>query len=212
MARNRFDNLEPERQEAILAAAAGEFAERGYAGASLSRIIERAGISKGSLYYYFDDKEDLFTTVVEVAVERLFGELGGLPIEEFTQDTYWNRVRDFGMQSVDVMRNEAWYARLVMAFPRMRDEPEARDAVRPALEWGRRYTRSLLGRGQTLGVVRQDLPLEFLVEVTMAADEAGDRWLVNHQHEFDDEGLARLIEARIDLLRDMLDARNEGWE
>lgn len=212
MARNRFDNLEPQRQEGILAAAAEEFSERGYAGASLSRIIDRAGISKGSLYYYFDDKEDLFATVVEVAVERLFADIGGLPLEEFTQETYWEGVRDFGMRSVDLMGSDAWYARMVIAFPRLRDEPEAQAAVRPALEWGRQYTRRFIERGQEVGAVRRDLPLDLLVEVTMAADQAGDRWMVDHRAEFDEEGLTALIEARIDLLRDMLDARNEGWE
>jgi AcrR family transcriptional regulator len=34
-------------------------------GASLNRILEQAGISKGSAYYYFDDKADVFLTVVQ---------------------------------------------------------------------------------------------------------------------------------------------------
>ena len=46
----------------------------------------------------------------------------------------------------------------------------------------------------------------------MAADEAGDRWMAEHIEELRGEALDRLVEARIDLLRDMLDAENEGWE
>ena len=83
MARARFQKLSPEKQEAILAAAADEFAERGYGAASLNRIIERAGSSKGSLYYYFDDKADLLRTVVERALAFLrhdqFPEVATLP-------------------------------------------------------------------------------------------------------------------------------------
>jgi AcrR family transcriptional regulator len=212
MARNRFDNLEPERQEAILAAAAEEFAERGYSGASLNRVTEGAGISKGALYYYFDDKEDLFVTVVEVAVERTLADTGGLTPEELGPGDYWERVREYGLRSLELMSRDDWYIRLLLAFPRLRAEPEAHAAVRPALEWGRRYTKSILRRGQEVGVVRSDLPLDLLVEAAMAVDQAGDRWMLDHRDELGEEGLERLVAARIDLMRDMLDAENQGWE
>jgi len=58
----RFQNLDETRRRAILAAAAEEFGERGFAQASYNRIIERAGISKGAMYYYFADKDDLYRT------------------------------------------------------------------------------------------------------------------------------------------------------
>ena len=64
----RFDKLDDPRKRAILAAAAEELAERGFAGASYNRIIERAGISKGAMYYYFADKDDLYRTVLQAAI------------------------------------------------------------------------------------------------------------------------------------------------
>lgn len=212
MARTRFENLEPERQERILGAAADEFAAYGYAGASLNRIIAAAGISKGSLYYYFDDKADLFASVVEVAKERLVKSVEGLSLDELTGADFWEVIREVGLRSVEVIREDAWYVRLGMAFPRLRQEPEAVEGVRPMLEWGRQLTTELLRRGRELGVVRRDLPLELLVVITMAADDAGDRWMADHLDEFPGEALTALVEARIDLTRDMLDAENEGWE
>jgi AcrR family transcriptional regulator len=212
VARNRFDNLEPERRDAMLAAAADEFAERGYAGASLSRIIEAAGISKGSLYYYFNDKEDLFATTVKVAMRRLVEAAGGFDLAALTRETYWDALRAFGMRSAELYSRQEWFVRFGLAFARLRDEPEAGAAVRPALEWGRRITRDVLVRGQDLGTVRQDLPLDLLVEVTMAVDEAGDRWFAEHYEEYEAEDLRALVEARIDLMRDMLDAEHEGWD
>ena len=212
MARARFDNLEPQRQEAILAAASDEFATHGYSAASLNRIIEAAGISKGSLYYYFDDKADLFASVVQEAVQRLVDDVGGFDLDRLDRAGYWDSVRRFGLQSIELMSKDVWYVRLAMAFPRLRDEPEAVEGVRPALEWGRRLTTDLLKRGRELQVVRRDLPLGLLVEITMAVDEAGDRWMVERLDEFLGDDLIRLVEARIDLMRDMLDAANEGWE
>lgn len=212
MARARFENLEPERQENILAAAAEEFAAYGYAGASLNRIIMAAGISKGSLYYYFDDKADLFSSVVEVAKERLARSVEDLSLDRLTQANFWDTIREVGLRSIELMSEDAWHVRLGMAFPRLRQEPEAVEGVRPMLEWGRQLTTDLLRRGRELQVVRRDLPLELLVVITMAADDAGDRWMVDHLLEFPGESLTALVEARIDLMRDMLDAENEGWE
>jgi AcrR family transcriptional regulator len=211
MARNRFDNLEPERQEQMLAAAAAEFAERGYAGASLSRIIDAAGISKGLLYYYFNDKEDLFSTTIAVALERLIDEAGGFSLESLSASSYWDALRDVALQSMEARSQGSWFARLALAFPRLRTEPEASAAVRPALEWGRRFTEQLLIRGQELGTVRRDIPLGLLIESTLALDEAGDRWFAEHHTEYDQAGLRKVVQGRVDLMRDMLDSKHEGW-
>jgi AcrR family transcriptional regulator len=54
-------------QATILAAARGEFAEHGLGGARMDRIAERAGLNKRLIYYYFEDKEQLFRAVLEQA-------------------------------------------------------------------------------------------------------------------------------------------------
>lgn len=52
------------KRDAILRAAIEEFSENGFAGARLSAVAERAGVAKGTLYLYFNGKEDLFAGVV----------------------------------------------------------------------------------------------------------------------------------------------------
>ena len=49
-----------EREEQIVATAIGEFAENGYAGASMAAIARRAGISKPLIYQYFGSKDGLY--------------------------------------------------------------------------------------------------------------------------------------------------------
>ena len=57
-----------ERPREICAAALEVFAEKGFAAAKLDEIARRAGVSKGTLYLYFKDKEDLFRAVVRDAI------------------------------------------------------------------------------------------------------------------------------------------------
>jgi AcrR family transcriptional regulator len=210
--RTRFQNLEPARRERILSAAALEFAERGYEAASVNRIIEEAGTSKGSLYYYFEDKEDLFATALEHASRRLLEEVGMPPLESLTADDYWDRFREVSRRSVPHLRRNEWYVRLARSFGRFRDEHGASAAVARIDDFARRSFRTLLQRGRELGVVLTDLPLDLLVEVSRALDEAGDRWMLDRWEGMSEEERERLAEARMDLLRDLLDAAHQGWD
>lgn len=63
-----------ERTPQILAAALEEFAERGYAGASMAAAAARAGVTKGLIYHYFPGKADLFKAVVRSCVGPVFSE------------------------------------------------------------------------------------------------------------------------------------------
>jgi AcrR family transcriptional regulator len=57
--------------ERIIDAAQAVLLERGYQGASTNRIAERAGISPGSFYQYFPDKEAVLAEVLDRYTERL---------------------------------------------------------------------------------------------------------------------------------------------
>jgi AcrR family transcriptional regulator len=56
------------RPEEILAAALESFAAKGFAATRIEDVAARAGISKGTLYLYFDGKEELFKAVVRQAL------------------------------------------------------------------------------------------------------------------------------------------------
>jgi AcrR family transcriptional regulator len=60
----RWRRRKEERPGEILAAALDCFAERGYAATRLDDVAARAGVTKGTLYLYFANKEELFKSVV----------------------------------------------------------------------------------------------------------------------------------------------------
>ena len=53
-----------ERPQEILEAAFVEFSRNGYASTALDQIAERAGVTKGTIYVYFENKEHLFISMV----------------------------------------------------------------------------------------------------------------------------------------------------
>jgi TetR/AcrR family transcriptional regulator len=60
---------EQQNRDRILLAAASLFANKGYAGTSVREIVEAAGVTKPTLYYYFKNKEELYVRLMDLAVE-----------------------------------------------------------------------------------------------------------------------------------------------
>lgn len=54
-----------EAERRLLSSALASFSEKGYEGTSIREIIERAGVTRPVLYYYFENKEHLFRRLVE---------------------------------------------------------------------------------------------------------------------------------------------------
>jgi AcrR family transcriptional regulator len=92
MPRETFDNLNSEKKIRIRDAAAAEFADRGYNGASVGRIAEKAGVAKGSMYQYFESKEELFIYLIDSVIEmkmEFFNSRG----TEITGENFFERLQ-----------------------------------------------------------------------------------------------------------------------
>src|SRR5690606_18732257 len=82
-----FARLDAAEQTRLLDLAAERFAAEGM-GASYNGIIEASGLSKGSMYHYFEGKADLFATVFE---RELVGWLDAMPwaLDDTSADAWW---------------------------------------------------------------------------------------------------------------------------
>jgi len=61
----KFEALNEEKKKSIINAAMTEFLKGGYEKASMNHLVEAAGISKGSLFYYFKNKKTLYLYLFE---------------------------------------------------------------------------------------------------------------------------------------------------
>ena len=72
--KGRWERRKNARPQELLAAALDLFVERGYAATRLDDVAGRAGVSKGTLYLYFANKEDLFKAVIQEHLVPTLGE------------------------------------------------------------------------------------------------------------------------------------------
>lgn len=69
----RWERRKDARPQELLAAALDLFVERGFASTRLEDVARRAGVSKGTLYLYFTNKEELFKAVVRDSIVPVIG-------------------------------------------------------------------------------------------------------------------------------------------
>jgi AcrR family transcriptional regulator len=178
MARPRFLRLPPAQQQAILGAARDEFAAHGFATASLNRIIESAGISKGSMYYYFDDKEDLYAEVIRRQIEQVIQQDGPVPVPTAADaDGFWQALQHHYLRLMTRLAGDPVTAALLRDWlagggsTRREAEHEAEQEVLP-------WLMQTLAAGQRVGAVRTDIPAELIIAIALGMGQAMDTWLI----------------------------------
>ncbi len=91
MKQPKWQRRAEDRPHEICSAALEVFAEKGFAAAKLDEIARRAGVSKGTLYLYFSDKQELFRAVIRDTISpnieavRASLEQTDLPLEEIVR-------------------------------------------------------------------------------------------------------------------------------
>jgi len=205
MPRPRFERLAPEKQRAILDAAAEEFAENGFAAASFNRIIEKAGVSKGAIYYYFDDKEDLYLTVVASFQQQLlqilgeFGEVDG--VEPFWQEleAVFHRGGQLKSDSPNAVKVGVSLLKDVMTG----ELPHSMlDGLYDNIGG---YLKGVIEQGQAVGAVRTDLPIGLLLAMLMGMSEGMDMWAVHHVKKLEEIDYDGAVALYIALYRRLLE-------
>ena len=90
--------LDDEKRYNILRAAFESFGERGYKSTTVKTIAHSAGVAPGSVYTYFDDKEDLFRHTVHEGLRQFYNELKHIISLEESYEVKFNLVIDFGFE------------------------------------------------------------------------------------------------------------------
>ncbi|HEX8706161.1 MAG TPA: TetR/AcrR family transcriptional regulator [Myxococcaceae bacterium] len=206
MAHPRFNKLPAERRRVILDVAAEEFAEHGFDSASYNRIIERAGISKGSAYYYFEGKEDVYATVLEATVEGLLRQLGEWTTPRDARD-FWRQLRRLYFTLIDFVMGDERSARLIRGLSQARMNPKLQSLwgrfEAPMTEWLRR----VLGDGRKVGAVRTDVPEDLLLVAMAGIGQATDFWLLEQWERQGADALQRSAEQVFALLEELATGR-----
>lgn len=104
------------KKKEIGLAALDHFAQAGFADTSISRIAKAAGVGKGTIYEYFQSKDELISFALEIYVEKIEGRTTKMPIGSPTQK---EQIRHFVFEMIDTFMNDPCTMGLTVAIFQM---------------------------------------------------------------------------------------------
>lgn len=216
---DRFMRLKEPKREKILQGAVEEFSRYGFRQASLNRLAQSLGISKGSLFQYFGNKEGLFLFIFDHAVALVRKRLAQVKQETAEKDFY-EKIRQSLAAGVDFIRRHPRVYRIYLKMLFQEDFPLRNELLQRVRFFSAEYLRPMVLQGMAQGDVRSDLDPDFVV---FFLDAVMDRFLQAHCVSFLDGGTglyegsaevtARLTDAFVKVLQNGLaggDARRAG--
>lgn len=198
--RDRFGALNAVKQQQLLDTAENEFATRGFSGASLNRILLKAGMSKGQAYYYIRDKADLYCLVCERVFDRLTAAIGGWHIDDETPAAFWLSVDGLFSRVMAVCLSDIRIAEIGRSIYSSR---EAYQALSEPLTRLQGFLIASLERGQAFGAVRDDMPLDLLASLLFSYLSALDQWFAENMDTMEQEEVLRVNDVNRRLFREM---------
>lgn len=108
---NRND-LTQERKNQILEAAMRVFARSGFDKARMDDIVAESGLSKGTLYWYFDSKDEIISTILENMFDEELAHLKGMQKEGSASE----KILAFTTQTIADLDEMRWLFPLTLEF------------------------------------------------------------------------------------------------
>jgi len=206
----RFLRLNDAKREKILDGAVEEFSRHGFRQASLNRLAQSLGISKGSLFQYFGNKEGLFLYIFDHAVALVRKRLAQVKQDTAEKDFY-EKIRESLLAGVDFIRRYPHVYRIYLKMLFQEDFPLRNELLQRLRFFFAEYLRPIVLRGLAEGQIRSDMDPDFVI---FFLDAVMDRFLQAHCVSFMDGGTglyegsqdatARAVDQFIKLLKNGL--------
>ena len=166
-----------ERPQEILEAAFVEFSRNGYATTTLDRVAERAGVTKGTIYVYFENKEHLFISMVREVTKAALDTVHEMfETHEGTTADLLRTQFSFIYQHIVEDRRRREVLRMLIAeaprFPELADRYH-QEILRPCLDMLRQAIRRGMDRGEFRNSAIVDLP-----QIVIAPIALVDLWMM----------------------------------
>ncbi|GAB4263839.1 TetR/AcrR family transcriptional regulator [Thermincola ferriacetica] len=157
MPRQTFFNLPEDKRKKIIDIALDEFAGRPYSKASLSRIVARAGIAKGSMYQYFEDKKDLFMYLLELAARE---KLAYIEQEVDPSADFFTAFAQSMLAGIRFNLDHPKLSRVIANAMDSAGEEALHDFIAKGRKMTLEYFSQMIRRGQEQGSIRKDIDIK----------------------------------------------------
>jgi len=155
----QFDQLSSSKQKRIIDASINEFSGNGYGSASMNKVVKSAGISKGSLFNYFNNKSSLFLFVYDLALINVKDYLRVVRDETQAQP-FFTRLEKIMQAGIDFITLHPRLARIYFRILYTSDSPHNRDILNELRKLSGAYLLEIVQEGISNGDLNANLKIE----------------------------------------------------
>lgn len=195
--------LETEKQQALLDAALEEISENGLEGASYNRIIERSGLSKGVVYYYFKNKESLYMTVLSEAKRQFLSSVGTMKLSNRRED-FWPVCREYYRKALHFALSNMRIVKVARTLFGPEIDRTQNEQIYDSFLRLEKWMKMVVSRGQKLGALRKDMPLELLMSTVQSLGHAMDSWIFSEVEKGEDVDMEWFVGFAMDMYQRIL--------
>lgn len=208
MPKDTFFNLPDEKRSTVQEAALHEFAEHGFEGASINRIVDRAGIAKGSFYQYFDDKADLFEQILDYIAELKMAFISPVLLNPAQHD-FFTLLEELYRSGLAFAKENPQAARLGLEVNQNRTTPVFKQLLAESWRKADAFFRPLLElaiqRGEIDPAIDQQFVIFMIVQMQLASL---DYYLEISQRNEVDEDFMPTIRLMLNFIRNGIGSRD----
>lgn len=162
MPKDTFFNLTEEKRLRIIDISIDEFADFSYEKASISRIVEKAEIAKGSFYQYFEDKNDLYKyLLLNVIVEEKVKYSSQLTLK-LQEKNFFDVLKELYIAGINFARDNPKLAEISNHFTKNTDDKLKKEIYGGSIPKSNALLEGLLFHG----IAKGDLNPEIDVKLT----------------------------------------------
>ncbi|PYI56959.1 TetR/AcrR family transcriptional regulator [Paenibacillus flagellatus] len=159
-----FFNLPEAKRELIVNHAVEEFYQAGYEKASISKIVERSKIAKGSFYQYFENKDDLYLYLIE-RIHRQKREAAALVYQDPEGTDFVEFLRRLFLSGISFFLEHPKYAAIANEFMTLPKEVNG-TFLSAGLNESHRYLAELIERKKARGEIGSGIDSDTLARMT----------------------------------------------
>jgi AcrR family transcriptional regulator len=193
------DQLDARRRE-ILAGARTCFARHGYEGATVRRLEDEIGLSRGAIFHHFRDKESLFLAVAEDDAAAMVATVAEHGLVQVMRDLL-GRAAEPAVEATGEPEVAGWLGTQLEVSRRLRTDPEFAKRWAARSEAISAATRERLNRQREAGVLRADVPVDVLAQFLELAYDGLVLHLATGRPADDLDAVLDLVEETVRRLR-----------
>ncbi len=210
MPKETFLNLGEEKQENIMRAAISKFSSLGYEKSNIGDISKTAGVAKGSMYQYFENKKELFLYSIQWCIDLLMKKYNKFIISPDKNINIFDYLYDSSKEIIVQMREEREAVIFIQEVFLGRYKNIMDESMDYILKATDQYVLNFINQGKKNGYIREDIDDKLLCLYVTGVSFKFKEYIINRAKSMGQEIIDEPFDEYEEEIKSMIELMKNG--